>query len=66
MKTKTARFEKKKGKKPYMRTDSSVMLDQFIPNWSPTLEWALTGFTGLAFCQRSEVKSREGGGGGIT
>lgn len=43
-----------------MRTDFNVMLGQFNPNWLPTLAWALRGFTGLAFCQQSEVKGREG------
>lgn len=36
------------------------MLGQFDPNWLPTLARALTGFTGLAFCQQSEVKCRQG------
>lgn len=43
-----------------IRTDSNVMLDQFDPNQLPTLAWDLIGFTGLAFCQQSEVKGREG------
>lgn len=42
------------------------MLGQFNPNQLPTLAWALTGFTGLAFCQQSEVKGREGRDGHYT
>lgn len=48
------------------RTDSSIMLGQFESNWLPTLAWALTGFTGLAFCQQLEVKGREGRDGHYT
>lgn len=50
-------------KKLCIRRDSNVMLGQFNPNQLPTLAWALIGFTGLAFCQRSKV---EKGGTDIT
>lgn len=44
----------------YIRADSNDMLGQFDSNWLPTLALALTGFTGLAFCQQPEVTGREG------
>lgn len=34
--------------------------DSFNPSQHPTFAWALKGFTGLAFCQWSMVKSRQG------
>lgn len=49
-----------------IRSDSSIMLGHFESNWLPTLAWALTCFTGLAFCQRLEVKGREGRDGHYT
>lgn len=52
--------ENSKTEKQCVKAHSNVMLNQFNPNQLPTLAWALIGFTGLAFCQQSEVRSTEG------